>query len=37
MILTDLVQRGYLVRNEDGSVNPVNGPNVIGNANEIMQ
>ena len=37
MILSDLVHRGYLLRNEDGTVHPANGPNVIGNANTLMQ
>ena len=37
MILSDLIERGILQKNPDGTVDPVNGPNIIGNSDDIFR
>ena len=37
LILEDLIEKGILRKNPDGTVDPVDGPNVIGNSEDVIR
>ena len=37
LILEDLIDKGILRKNPDGTVDPVDGPNVIGNSEDVIR